>query len=227
MNSLFRKIFCIFLAPILAIASCGPDPNAPPFPSDVLVNWQVQNPAISCASTRLYRDALKNGGVLVAQNGFARSTTNEEERKALDFLEAWIAYRGYDCSATFAASPQQFVNYLDSSTIYFIPPMYPRVKNAKKKRLQFGDPMPENQYITTSSAINSAPPRDSLREAESLLWLGSALMGGAQTSSLGETCYKVSERTSGFNRLCEYSCTSGNIVRTIASTQLCLLHVRN
>lgn len=217
------------IIPILLLTGCGaPDPNAPSQAQygAKLDYFQIHSPSMVCASSRVFRDALRNGGVLIPQNGFLRSSTNEEERKNLEYLEAVIAYRGYDCSATFSASRQQFVNFLDAHTDYRVPPMYPPAQNARKIRLQFGDPVPTNDFITTSSA-NAARPSDAQRQSEALIRAGSMLMGGTPAPSSGGTCFKQSERVSGFNKLCEYSCITGNTVRTIASTQLCPLTIQN
>ena len=183
------------------------------------------NPAMRCASERLFFDALNGDQILTAENGFYRRSTREEIQPLYDYVYASNRHRGLDCSSTFAASRQQFANFLDAS-YFLVPPTYPAAQNPQKVRPREGDPVASSHYLRSSSAPRNSS--DSLRQAEILMNAGSALMnGGAPTSSSGGTCYLQSDRISGFNKLCEYSCVSGNTVRTIASTQICPLTTTN
>lgn len=227
---------------IFSLAACGlyVDPDTPKFPSGMYqihvaahavgTTHQGYDAASRCAYQRIYSDALRSGYVLISSNGFLRASTNEEERLMLDFFERSNSFHGNDCSATFSASRQQFSNFLDARTSFRIPPMYPRAQNPRRIRLGVGDPVPTNEYIQRVAAAaptNNARSAGSLQQAETLMRAGSTLMGGTLAPSSGGTCFKQSERISGFNKLCEYSCVTGNTVRTITSTQLCPLTIRN
>ncbi len=41
-----------------------------------------------------------------------------------------------------------------------------------------------------------------------------------------ETCFFQYEQISGLNKICHYSCTTGNYAITIASYQLCPIHIQ-
>lgn len=47
------------------------------------------------------------------------------------------------------------------------------------------------------------------------------------TSSSGGTCFKKSEATSGFNKICYYDCLGSLTARNIGSAELCPLTIEN
>lgn len=212
------------------LAACSnywDDYTGPPRPSYLSAS-EYSDPALRCAGARMYRDARNGGTILRFVNGFAAPMPDKMVEEIYQYLNATIEYMDIDCSSTFAASPQQFANYIDRNTQYFVPPMYPTAQNPVKVRLRAGDPVPTNAYLSAGSTTPTNGSANALREAEILMNAGSALMnGGAPTASSGGTCYLQSDRISGFNKLCEYSCVSGNTVRTISSTQICPLTTTN
>jgi len=52
------------------------------------------------------------------------------------------------------------------------------------------------------------------------------LLAGASYAFAAETCFYKSERVSGMNTICNYSCVSGDASITVKSTQLCPLNVK-
>lgn len=60
-----------------------------------------------------------------------------------------------------------------------------------------------------------------------LIALGFAALLGLTLSAGGtETCFSKSEKVDGMNKICFYSCTSGEAAITIKSTQLCPLSIK-
>ena len=58
--------------------------------------------------------------------------------------------------------------------------------------------------------------------SERLMRAGAALQGaGASAGGGGGTCISRGETTSGFYKNCVYDCLGGQVVRTVASTDLC------
>ena len=60
--------------------------------------------------------------------------------------------------------------------------------------------------------------------SERLMRAGAALQGGGASSAgsgSGGTCFSRGEATSGFYKNCVYDCLGGQVVRTVASTDLC------
>ena len=58
--------------------------------------------------------------------------------------------------------------------------------------------------------------------SERLMRVGAALQGaGASPADGGGTCFSRGETTSGFYKNCVYDCLGGQVVRTVASTDLC------
>lgn len=57
-----------------------------------------------------------------------------------------------------------------------------------------------------------------------------ALLGiaaaGAIAAAGTETCFSKGEKTDGMNKICYYSCTSGEAAITIKSVQLCPLSIK-
>lgn len=54
--------------------------------------------------------------------------------------------------------------------------------------------------------------------------IGTVLVAGLAASAAA-TCYYKAERVSGMNKICLYSCTSGEAAYTVRSTDLCPLTI--
>ena len=52
------------------------------------------------------------------------------------------------------------------------------------------------------------------------------LLGTPGVQRMEVTCFKSSEYTSGFNKICNYNCLGSARAITIANTQLCPLSIR-
>lgn len=58
-----------------------------------------------------------------------------------------------------------------------------------------------------------------------LALIGMGIRAGETISRESETCFKSGEREAGLNKICYYSCPSGDAAITIKSTQLCPLSI--
>ncbi|MDA1354495.1 MAG: hypothetical protein O3A01_08570 [bacterium] len=81
----------------------------------------------------------------------------------------------------------------------------------------------QEQKAARNARISAALGRMST-QYNSNLYGGSGSTTGSSYGS-GTTCFKKSDYTSGFNKICNYSCLGSAYATTIGSTQLCPLTV--
>ncbi len=65
-----------------------------------------------------------------------------------------------------------------------------------------------------------------MRPTGLIIAAAAALIGLALTSVGTELCFKSGERDAGMNKICYYSCPSGDAAITVKSTKLCPLSIK-